>query len=520
MEKKLNEEEKKRLAELVEEENQSPKYAWSDDFQTNILGMLLSDKYFLIQSIDKISPNYFSKESHVLIVKLLYDYFEKYKTLPEKWFLKQEIVDRLKDLPEEQRISHLSELEKALEFYKPGVDAREALEEKVSFFAKVQSLKITFHKCIERMQKAPEDNSTWTYIYDQMRQTMLIDKNYEPGLEYFLNIEEMFERMKRATEGVDSFTSGFPEIDRALNGGGLMIGNIAAWIALPGTGKSLAMCKAAVENVLRGKRVLYITMEMDELGISQRFTSQWAKCDINNLLGSKNSIIDKVKEFSKSKLDPNMLVIKQFPGGTMDVNGIRAYHSQLLMRGFKPDLLIVDYVGEMKDDPSIPKYESAYRILRDLRAFGIEQKHCTITCVQPNSTASRLEQTQYIDESNIGTSFDQYKPLDCFWSINQTPIEKDASVARMYVIKHRNGKSKFAFHISFDYELGSLDMWEVSAETYRQKMNLVNKNKSDKVMENDDSITEDSNSGPKKKRRGRLEYQPADIDSENIDRLT
>jgi hypothetical protein len=274
------------------------------------------------------------------------------------------------------------------------------------------------------------------------------------------------------------------------------------------------MCKTAVDNVKLGKKVLYITMEMDELGIAQRFTSQYFEKDINNLFGSKNKIIQEVEEFRKDKMDPNMFVIKQFPGGTMDVNGIRAYYSQLVMRGFKPDLLIVDYVGEMKDDPNVQKYESAYRILRDLRAFGIEQNHCTITCVQPNQSASKLDISQYIDESNIGTSFDQYKPLDCFWSINQQVNEKDAEVGRVFIIKHRNGKSRIPFKIGFNYQMGTLDVFEISDEAYRQNLNLVDSKKKNEIMQNKDSITRDSNSSSKKKQRSRSGFIGED-DEEN-----
>lgn len=514
----LDSKEEERLAQILSEENGNqllPKFSWDDSFQTRLVGALLTDRYFLVQSLDKIKPSYFSKEIHVQIINFLYSYFEKYKVLPEKWFIKEEITKLYKDRSEEIQIASEAELEKIYDFYIPGVDSREALVDKITYFAKVQSVKIAFHKCLDRMTKDPEDDATWNYIYDQMRQTMLIDRNYEPGFEYFKNIEEMFERMKKTYEGVDTFTTGFKGIDDALTGGGLQIGNIGAWIALPGTGKSLAMCKASVENVKRGKKVLYITMEMDELGISQRFTSQWIGCDINNLMMSKQRIISFVEDFKKDKLDSNMLIIKQFPGGTMDVNAIKAYYSQLVMRGFKPDLLVVDYVGEMKDDPNLQKYESAYRILRDLRAFGIEQKHCTITCVQPNSSASKLEISQYIDESNIGTSFDQFKPLDCFWSINQLPLEKDAGVARLFIIKHRNGRSRFNLYASFDYELGTLDINEVSHEFYKQQMNLVNQKKSDTIMENKDQITNDSNSKNKKGRSKRL-YDPTDESNSEI----
>ncbi|MFZ5293629.1 hypothetical protein, partial [Enterobacter roggenkampii] len=88
-------------------------------------------------------------------------------------------------------------------------------------------------------------------------------------------------------------------------------------------GKSLALVRSAVQNVLLGHKVLYLTMEMDELGIMQRFTSQFAKLDINNLRGVKEEVYRTVEEFKKGYDDPNLLHVKQFPGGEMDVNGIR-----------------------------------------------------------------------------------------------------------------------------------------------------------------------------------------------------
>lgn len=144
-------------------------------------------------------------------------------------------------------------------------------------------------------------------------------------------------------------------------------------------------------------------------------------------------------------------------------------------------LIIIDYVGEMKDDPNVKKYESAYRILRDLRGFGVENQHCTLTCVQPNQSAAKLEISQYIDESNIGTSFDQFKPLDAFWSINQQTIEKDAEVGRGFVIKHRDGRSRFPFKMGFDYSMGTLDIFEISKDRYKQLLSSVQQKRSEDI---------------------------------------
>ena len=178
----LNQQEQERLANLLKEEdaNQGSKFSWDDSFQTRLIGMLLTDRYFLVQSLDKLKPNYFSKEIHVTVTQILFEYFDKYKVLPEKWYLKEEITNLYKDRPAEIQIASQAELERVFDFYVPGVDSREALIDKITYFAKVQSVKIAFHKCLDKMTKAPEDEATWNYIYDQMRQTMLIDRNYEP----------------------------------------------------------------------------------------------------------------------------------------------------------------------------------------------------------------------------------------------------------------------------------------------------------------------------------------------------
>ena len=70
----LTEEESSRMNQLIQEDSGSvSKYAWDDGFQSRILGLLLTDRFFLIQSLDKIKPEYFSKDSHVLIATILFE---------------------------------------------------------------------------------------------------------------------------------------------------------------------------------------------------------------------------------------------------------------------------------------------------------------------------------------------------------------------------------------------------------------------------------------------------------------
>lgn len=504
----LTPEQQAQLEALTDPQANKVKFAWDDTFQRKLLSMMLSDQFMMIQSCDKVKPEYFSNEAHVLICKILFNYFNERKTLPESWQIENELKENLKDRDASIKLHYLAELKNLNEYYTPGLDTREYLVDKITYFAKVQAVKIAFTSSLEKIQASPEDEKTWSYVYEQMRQAMLVDRTYEPGLEYFINLDEMFRRMDDVFVGKDRFTSGFSPIDEALTGGGMFPGQIGAWIGLPGTGKSLALVKSAVSNVLLGHKVLYLTMEMDELGISQRFTSQFTKMDVNNLRGVKDEVYKTIEEFKNQYDDPNLLHVKQFPGGVLDVNGIRSFVSQLELRKWSPNLIIIDYVGEMRDDPSLQKHESAYRILRDLRGYGVERNHCTFTCVQPNKSAAKLEIGEYIDESNIGTSFDQFKPLDGFWSINQQVIEKDAEVGRGFVIKHRNGRSRFEFKMGFDYKLGTLDLFPISNEKYRMQMNLVQDKKAGEVTLDKIDI--------KPKQRSKNGFKPVEEDTYEI----
>lgn len=448
-----------------------PKYSWDDNFQRRIVGLIINDNYFLIQARSLVSPEYFTNECHSEIIKICLDYLDKYKVKASVFFVEQQLLDKVKGRDEVIRNYYKNEFQNIVEFFIPEVSSREALLDKITFFAKIQALKIAIEKAQRELKNNSESDDVWAKIYENIHKAMLVNKNFDIGFEYFTNLEMFFNKLLENNNPKEKFTSGFPKIDNALSGGGLQRGEIYSWIGLPGKGKSLALVKAAVENVKNNKKVLYITIEMDWVGICQRFTSQFTEKPFNFLLNSKQEIIDLMNLHVKDAQDKNLLVVKQFASGSIDVNDIRAFISQLELYGYNPDMVIVDYVGEMKDTPNIPSWESKYRIMRDLRGLAMEHQFCCLTCIQPSKSAAEIDSTGFIDEGNIGGSFDQFKPLDGLWSINQTNEEKDGSVGRIFIIKHRNGKSRFHFYVNFNYS--TLSMYECAETKYRITMNDV-----------------------------------------------
>jgi len=448
-------------------------YEFETDLQREIIGLLMRDRMFIIQSDGLIKPKYFKNEIHKLTSEILFKFFEKYGNLPDKVQLKQEIQEKLSSKSLEERLRYFTEISACYEYYVPGVGTRDYLLDKITTFAKKQELRTAFLECA-RLINGSTDDAVWAKVNDRLQQAMRVDRNFDIGLEYFQDVSERYERRKALMETGDIFTMVFPSVNNSLQMGGLTRGEIGCWIGLSGTGKSLMLKCAAIANLNRGKKVLYVTLELDQDSLAERFdaelvdpTNQYniePSMLLDNQFVVEQAINDYVSEFE----DKRLLVIKQFPGGTMDINMFRAYYSQLTLRGFKPDLVIIDYVGEMLDAPDIAVWESRFRILRDLRGLAVEEQFCGLSALQPNRSGRNAQEIGVIDDQNLGDAYGQIKPLDGCWSINQNDNEKACGLARIFVIKHRAGKSRFLFFASVDYR--KLKFMEISEEEYSTRL--------------------------------------------------
>jgi len=491
----LSEEEKYTLNNFTNpDEKGTDQYSWSNEFQKNIVALLLNDRWFLVQCRDLISPNYFVDEVHQLLCRNLFKFLEEYKEIPQKSFILEEVESAINNKSNEVKLHYIAETNALYEKYVPNLESRDYLLNKILNFAKLMALKKSFDESLNLIKKSPNEESTWIKIQSILRDALLVDRNFNEGLNYFETFEERYERMLKEEEVQERFTSGFRSIDDALLGGGPHRGEMYSWIGLSGTGKSLALVTAALKNITElGKKVLYVSLEMDEDKIAERFDAQISNIDINKLKFNKDDVKNALEEQIKDQENKKLLVIKQFSAGSMTVNTLRAYMQQLYMTGFKPDLLIVDYIGEMKDFPNMPTYESRYRIVRDLRGLATEEKICLFTAMQPNKNARDAQKVDgdgigFIDDTNLADSYGQIRPLDGCWSINQMQNEKEAGIARIFVIKHRHGKSRFSFNVQYNME--TLAMEEISANKYNEIWKKFSQLKVNRVSELDNQAQE------------------------------
>lgn len=463
------------------------RYDFDKGIQQDILSLMLHERSFMIQAMHLIKSNYFVDKCHVLLCKILTNWFESHvKSLTsgsERWiqekYIRESMLTELKENP--AKSYYLAELQTILDCYVPGLTSRSYCMEKITNFAKDQEIRLAISKTIDILkgQKNQDKNR-----YDEIKLTwdkaFLVGPKMDLGLNYFEEIEERYLRMAEDRSGKDRFSSGFADIDSKIVGGGLSRGEIGGYQAMSGAGKSWLLCKAAIENIRLGHRVLLVTLEMSQDKTAERFDTLFTGVNMNDLLKQEKFVRKKLDVEIKTALknlasivgeDKSRLFVKHFSAGTADVNMLRAYYSQMALHGFKPDMLIVDYIGEFKDFHGMKTHESRQRLMRDLRAFGEEEDHCTLTALQSNRSGRFAQDGGFIDDSEIGDSYGQVRNMDACWSINQTKKEKMANVGRIFVIKSRNGPSRY--HFCYYQDPINLSVRTITEEEHKDRVSAV-----------------------------------------------
>ena len=505
MEHRLNENDEAILNSLINPDKaiEEPKYPFNDEFLRMLLATVLCNRFFLCQSVGLIKPLYFRTEVHQNVCRILFKYFNDYKQPPSKVFLKELVDDYLKrryqgqaDTYKTIKLLYTTEINLVYDYYTKGgvgdlfptLDAPDAILDKIANFAKTQAIKSAFSKSIELMRRNPDSDETWDKIDNLYKEARLVNRNFDMGLNYFETLEDRYARIDFNDENLETFTMGFRSADNALMGGGLCRGELGAVMGKSGGGKSLYLTWVSSLNVCRGKKVLYISTEMDQDRIATRFDAMFSNIGQHQLKLRREEVWQALRDHVGEYEDKRRLVIKQFPSGTADMSKIRGYHAQSVMLGFKPDLMIYDYPGDMKHQTNIASWDARFNILQEIRGFGGEEKHCSLVALHPNKSSTELGLEEFMDEGNQADAFKQDRVFDFFITLNRTKAEEKAQVGRGFIAKTRNGKSRFDFKIRYHFKDQTLKLEEIGHQTYMNEMTKIQDDDTERTETNIDKI--------------------------------
>jgi len=419
-------------------------YDFSENIQRGILYLLKSNKDFYLQIINLVQPDYFEFPSHSKIFSKVKEHYEKYGKLPTDDFIIQDIKPTLGARENasdyEDELSYINNVDTST------VGNTEYMLDLVEGFAKKEAMKAAIADSISLIKENRIDE-----VEALVRKALLINRDVDTGQDYFTDLVGRWDRIFNKKNEV-KYKTVLPSINKSLEGG-LGAKEMAMVVAPPGVGKSLYLVNQGVHSMIEGRKVLYISLEMSEDKIAQRFDSimtlvpQFKLKDPANQLTVKERLEMFQKEFAGSQL-----VIKEFPTGQASINTIRNLLVQLKNYDeFEPDLLIVDYLELLRPTREIQQeYHAQQKTAEELRGVAMEYNFLVWTATQTNRQGRMVK---VITDAELGDSYGKIRTCDFAMSLNQSEEEFDEGKMRAYVIKSRNGRPRFIVPMDVDYSV-------------------------------------------------------------------
>ena len=420
------------------------KYSFQESTQQGILCLAKYDENFLVQVMPMIKADYFEFPCHGRIWDAIASHYLKYKETPND----DQIIDFVKNTKTEtERLSDYTyELEQINKLDIQAESNPDYYIDLVEEFAKEQSIKSAILESVDLIK-----GKKFAMIEEKIRSALNVGRTVDLGQDYVEDFDERIERLNNKTVA-PSFRTPFDTVNYELEGG-MCRKEFAMAVAPPGVGKSIYLVNQGCRSILDGHNVLYVSLEMSEDRIAQRFDSVLtrtklaeAKEDSTIVAYRLKAIQDKLAESGRTM---GKLKIKEFPTKRLTIPALRAYINQLdNYEDFRPDVLIVDYLELMTGDDTMSEYQIQERLAQELRGIAVEHNLLLWTATQTNREGRKVET---ITDTELADSYGKIRVADLSFSINQREEEFDKGEARVYLMKSRNGRARYTVPIRVDY---------------------------------------------------------------------
>lgn len=168
------------------------------------------------------------------------------------------------------------------------------------------------------------------------------------------------------------------------------------------------------------------------------------------------------------------VLIKQFPTAQLSMGQFEAYLDMLeLAEGFVPDTVIMDYPDLMAYEGE--KREALGRIFEKFRGVMVQRNMRGVVVTQGNRGSATAK---VVGEEHVAEDWSKMATVDVCLTYSQTPEERLRNLARLYVAKGRNDRSKFTVLISQSYDTGQFVLdsammvpryWDILADSIGNK---------------------------------------------------
>jgi replicative DNA helicase len=350
--------------------------------ENSILKHLLLSEEYLRKVLPFIKDEYFSDKNDKIILDEITKYVHKYNSTPTVEALSVEFDNRT-DLRDDE-YSHLVEYSKGLVSNRETSDV-DWLVDVTEKFCQEKAVYNAVMKSISILDESKRDDTSVNKgaIPEILSEALGVTFDSHVGHDFIDDFDTRFDfyhkKEVRTPFDIDYLNK--------VTGGGLPDKTLNIILAGTNVGKSMFMCHAAANNLMDGKNVLYITMEMAEERIAERIDANLLNVPIGDIRKIAKQDYDKKIEKIKKRTTGKMIV-KEYPTAGASVTHFRHLLQELKQkRKFIPDIIYIDYLNicassRMKMGSSVNSYTFIKAIAEELRGLAVENNLPIVSATQ------------------------------------------------------------------------------------------------------------------------------------------
>lgn len=408
-------------------------------FQVKLIAALLGDRAYLPQILEILHDDYFESEANQEIVKIIREYFTQYRQIPTLEVFKIKMASIDSDVLKTAMIEHLKDVWRNLESTDLDMVKEEALT-----FCKNQNLKAAILESVEKLESRD---------YDGIKQ--VIDTAMRAGAEQRIGHDYLIDVKSRYAEAArQCVETRWPIINEIMDGG-LSRGELGVILGAAGSGKSWLLQSLAAHALQKGLIVVYYTLELDEAYVGRRFDALLTGIPFQNLKFHQDEVAERLGYIEKGQL-----FINYFPEYSITVTGIRTHIEKYIMRGIKPDLIVLDYADCLKPI-MLGKRERSDQIAGDvysmLKGIAGELQLPIFTASQVNRSGASAD---IIQGHDVADSYIKIMKADFIMSLSRKVEDKIAGTGRIHIIKNRFGPDGITFPSKINFSTGHIEIHE------------------------------------------------------------
>lgn len=436
-------------------------------FQEKIVQGLLTDRLWAEQMSEVINVNFFDLKYLKFLADRYFKYHTKYKDFPTLQLLVSIIRDDLKagndTVLRDQIIEYLQRIR-----HNPDMGDLEYVKDKALDFCRKQAFRGALEQAVDLIQTDKFDS-----VMDLMRSALAVGTTPSIGHDLFEDMDARFVRVSR-----HPVATGLEALDqKGILNGGLGRGEIGVITAPTGVGKSHMLVSLGAAAVKKGKNVIHYTFELTENATGLRYDSNICMIPSNEVPERS----EEVREAYSEMEGLGRIIIKEYPTGTATVQTLRAHIEKLSLKGFIPDLLVIDYADIMR---SSRQYESMRhelkKVYEDLRNLAMEKNIPIWTASQSNRDSASSD---IVGLENMSESYGKAQVADVVVSISRKPAEKASGLGRLYIAKNRAGRDGILFPIKLNTAMSMFSVIENADEMTLEEAKDKNETDIKKVLQ-------------------------------------